>query len=275
MTKNMQTERPETDTLDKIRFPALDEVNFAAMEAEYKKNSSVLRIWGFVRKNSRQEPFVDLYVWDRTQEPSGFVRFVICEGCGLSKKEEKKFREFTRNPDLQIDIWIWLNMHMNARNLFPQWKIPFCLPEQIGEDLEHMYFASYRSGAREILYKAELNRIAYNLDQIPGHNPFGSTPTDIVGHHLPIKLLRILNGPHLIQMLYREKTIEECAAVYRQYASYLGMEPLVSRLQWEYLTELYRNGGELWGAPFNRCLYWEFEKKKTSSGFSAAKNFLS
>ena len=56
-----------------------------------------------------------------------------------------------------------------------------------------MYFASHPSGAREILYKAELANIAYHLHQLPTYNIIGSTPEKIIGNKLPLKLLRILN----------------------------------------------------------------------------------
>lgn len=36
-----------------------------------------------------------------------------------------------------------------------------------------MYFASHRSGVREILYKAQLYNIAYSIEAVPGYNMIG------------------------------------------------------------------------------------------------------
>lgn len=107
---------------------------------------------------------------------------------------------------------------------FPQWH---CVPyssEDLGRCIEHIYYANHRSGPKEILYKAGLENIAYNLDGIPKVNLIGSTASKIVGYDFSIKLLRILNQSELIDALYEEDSTEYAGEVYKTYASFIGKD---------------------------------------------------
>lgn len=94
--------------------------------------------------------------------------------------------------------------------------------------------------------------IAYNIDDIIQCNLIGRTPEEILG--LPMKLLRILNTTELVFALFNEDLLEESDGIYHQYAPYLGKE-VPNYVQWEYLRELYRNQGIMWGMGFNRKIY--------------------
>lgn len=118
----------------------------------------------------------------------------------------------------------------------------------------HMYFASHPSGPREILYKAELANIAYYIDLVPAYDILGSTPEKIVGHGLPLKLLRILNRWDFIEYLFEEEKMNSCCEVYRKYSGYLGEKP-VNIGQWRYLEELSNPAGVFYGMKFNRVIY--------------------
>lgn len=137
---------------------------------------------------------------------------------------------------------------------FPQWH---CVPyssEDLGRCIEHIYYASHRSGPKEILYKAGLENIAYNLDRIPKVNLIGSTASKIVGYDFSIKLLRILNQSELIDALYEEDSTEYAGEVYKTYASFIGKD-IPSANQWRYLDMLYSDHGVFAGMGFNRSLY--------------------
>lgn len=263
----------ELNCRDYKQFPPVNRKCLKLLRKECGNDKSAVHAAGFVRKGKNGEPFVDLYIWDFRREPECRSRFLICrDGC-LSRAEEERFLKYARDDDLSMNYKNYWDMCTEIEKQFPEWKIPQKRLLQFGELLEHIYFISHRSGCREILYKADLDLIAYHLDKIPGHDPQGSNPTGIVGHHLPVRLLRILNTEEMISRLYEEDSIEECAAVYRKYASYLG-EKLPSGGQWEYLTELYRHGGAWWGMAFSRSIYRQIGELHGRFGYELYEEFF-
>lgn len=245
---------PETNSKDYNCYPMIEREHFNVMEAEYEADKSKTYVYGFVRKENNKDPFIDLYVWDCLQYPEHFMRFVIREGYRLSETDLDMFLHYTKDKDLHSNMDNELQMYLKMFDYYPQWHLKLRCERLIGEDLERIYYMSHRSGCREILYKAGLNQIADNISKIPGYNIIGSTPVEIIGHDVSLRLLRILNEPRFIYKLYSEETIDECVFVYKMFASYIGRE-LPSFIQWEYLTELYRHDGILWGIKFDRKIY--------------------
>ena len=265
---------PETDSRDYDRYPMIDKERFKAMEARRIGDGSKIHVYGYVRNKEDNSPFIDLYIWDSMQYPEGYVRFVIREGFRFSEEDLELFLRYVKDRRLYMDMDNMINMYVNLFDSFPHWSLKLCLERSIGEELERIYFISHRSGGREILYKAGLDRIADNIERIPGYNIIGSTPVNIIGHNMTLKLLRILNQKEFIHKLYSEESINECAAVYKMFASYIGQE-FPSYIQWEYLTELYRHGGTLWRIKFNRSIYRQLEYAEDSRCFSLYEKFFS
>lgn len=242
---------PEIDSSDTERYPIIDKEHFQDMNLEYLGDPSIIHVFGYVREDSRRIPYVDLYFWDR-YSPEHCKRFVVQEGQCLPEKDLEQLLAYTRDYSLSINIDCNIEMDLMLWKNYPNWHIPLTEPSHIGEKIEHIYFVSHRSGCREILYKAQLDIIAYNLDDVIQCNLIGRTPEEIIG--LPMKLLRILNTSELVSVLFNEDSLEESSGIYYKYASYLGKE-IPNYVQWEYLGELYRNQGILWGIEFNRKIY--------------------
>lgn len=156
---------------------------------------------------------------------------------------------FIRIDDQSMD---WFNADL--LDCFPQWHYVPYSSRDFGRCIEHIYYASQRSDPREILYKAGLENIAYNLDRIPKVNLIGSTASRIIGHDFSIKLLRILNQQELIDVLYEVDSTEHDGEVYKTYANFIGKD-IPSANQWRYLDRLYSDNGEFAGMEFNRSLY--------------------
>lgn len=245
---------PEADGSDFLTYPPASEEEFLAMEQEFYVNSSYVCFFPFVRQNHAGDGYIDLYVWDTMLYPESYCRFIICEGFCLPSEQENRFLEYSRGSSVHIDEGRMERMNQGIARLFPNWHYPSYNADEFGKALEHAYFASHRSGAKEILYKADLNNIAYHLNRLPVYNLIGTTPEAIIGHDLPLKLLRILNQQPLLHNLFSEETIENCRKLYKKYSGYIGKE-LPSCGQWSYLDALCKNDGMFGGHSFIRALY--------------------
>ena len=171
---------PETDSEDYSRYPMIDKVRFTAMKEEYvkdkSKDNSKIYLFGFVRRERR--PFLDLYIWDSSCiNPQ---RFIIQEGYRLSEKDLDLFSAYMKDNRLYGQMDNQVKLYFDLFDVFPQWPLNLESERSIGEELERIYYMSHRSGCREILYKANLNRVADHIDRIP-HNILGTSPTSIIG----------------------------------------------------------------------------------------------
>ena len=245
---------PEIDCSDQTEFPPLNEAKFEAMEQKYGKDPSRVHIFPFIRKNVEGVWYVDVYVWDQMLYPEAFQRFIICTGYCLPEDLESSFLEYIRGGFVRFGRAEMERFNSSIISKFPEWHYYGYPGSCVGQALEHIYYASHRSGMREILYKADLSLIAFYLDEIPSCNLIGSTPEEIIGRGMPLKLLRILNQPGLIRNLFSEETAEHCREVYKSYGGYIGGKR-VSAGQWKYLDELYCNDGIFAGHGFIRALF--------------------
>ena len=245
---------PEIDCSDDAGFPLPDEAEFKAMEQNYCEDLSRVYIFPFVRENKKGVWYVDVYVWDQMLYPEAFRRFIICTGYCLPEILESSFLEYIKGNFACLDKVQMERFNSSIISKFPDWHYVRYPASCIGQALEHIYYASHRSGMREILYKADLNLIAFYLDKIPSCNLIGSTPKEIIGRGMPLNLLRILNHPMLIENLFSEESAEHCREVYKRYGGHIGRKR-VSAGQWYYLDELYCNDGTFAGHGFIRALF--------------------
>ena len=244
---------PEVDCHDFAAFPMASDDEFMVMEQEFCAETSRVHIYPFVRQD-KGKGYIDIYVWDLMLYPDAYKRFVIADGLSLPGEEEEVFLEYINDDFILLEEEQMLRLDGKIKQQFPEWHYIDYSPEYMSEALNHMYFASHRSGAREILYKADLYRIVANLEEIPSYNIIGTNPESIIGYDLPLKLLRILNQPAMISKLFTEESIIQCRNVYNKYSGYIGKK-LPSSGQWDYLEALYNNGGKFAGHGFIRALY--------------------
>lgn len=184
------------------KYPQASNEKFLLMDHDY--SSEYVCVYPFVRADADRKPYVEIYVWDAMLYPDAYERFVVCDGLWLPCDLEEKLLAYCTEPLLYIDNQSMERFTSILLESFPQWHCIEYSSESIGRCIEHIYYASHHSGPREILCKADLENIVYNINQLPRVNLIRTTVSAIVGHNLPIKLLRILNQPELIDVLYEE-----------------------------------------------------------------------
>ncbi len=263
---------PEMDLEDYEAFPPVSEEQFSAMRAVYEQDPSLIRLFPFIREDKAGGHYVEFYIWDMMLYPDLYARFLIRDGCRMQEEAEEMYLDYA-------DRLLFFDGETMERFLgelprrFPQWHLGEYTPGRVGKLIAHLYFASHHSGAREILYKADLPNIALHLDRLPDYNMIGTTPEKIVGHELPLRLLRILNRPEFLDQLFDEGSMDHCAAVYRRYSGYIGGED-VSRGQWRYLEELDLSDGQFGGEGFCRALYARLREEGSEYSLEAYREFL-
>lgn len=197
--------------------------------------------------------YVDVYIWDCNYYPYSYDRFVICDGYCMPEELENTFLLYIHDRFLSIEKNSMIRFCANAIDTFPQWHFCDYSNRDINQALEHLYFASHRSGVKEILYKAGLSNIAFNVDMLPHYNMVGTTPSTIVNVSFPLRLLRILNEG-MIDELFDEDRAVLNLKVYQRYSGYIG-NSLPNKAQWRYLNELFLNEDKFMGRGFSRSFY--------------------
>ena len=245
-----QAEFPRVTSDDYILFPPLSQDIYDQMEAiiQVRDEFSYPGIFGgcesrqcffFVRDNLTGKGFVDIYIRDLSAFDDCLKRFVICDGYALVEGEEAQLLAYIRDTDVDMtaDNDVMDRLYRQVTDRLPHWHYLHYSGSSILKALEHLYFASHRSGCREILYKAGLPNIAFNIESIPFHDPHGSTPESIIGHGIPLGLLRILDDNEDLEALQNEEKLKSALHTYRKYSGFTeGYLP--SRGQWEYLKSL-------------------------------------
>lgn len=244
----------ELEEIGWINYPPVSNIDFSAMEQEFVSDSSSTLIYPFVGVNTSGEQFVDIYIWDMMLYPNMYKRYVIADGYSLPLILEKSFLSYIRKPLYKIDENRFKKFNKEVMACFPKWNYLDYSTTSGCYALEHIYYASHHCGAKEILYKAGLYRIAHHLNGVSEYNLIGSTPSEIFGNNTPIRLLRIMNQKEFVYDFYHLEDIETCKEVYRKYGGFIG-DKLPNRCQWIYLTRLYRNNGMLGGHAFMRSIY--------------------
>lgn len=255
---------PEADSMNACEFPYANEEKFLGMESAFLTDEEKIHIFMNLSQTLANESFLDIYIWDYMQYPTFYKRFVICEGRRMTKEAEEEYLHYANEAKkglILIDDRELERLYEAVSKKFPMWHFQKYSKDTLAEAMEHLYYASHRSGAKEILYKSQLTNIAFYIEKkMPEYNILGTSPTSIL-FDLPLRLLRILNQPGLINRLFYEGSIEKCRNVYQKYSDFIGQENQVSIAQWSYLEALYNNDGEFFGRGFNRALYNRLENQ--------------
>ena len=263
---------PELDCGDYTEFPGASEEELAAMESAFLEDTSAIRLFVFIRENASGMRYVELYVWDQLLYPEIYERFIIAEGFQMREESEEDFLYYVKRGLQPSNVSMdWLFYYVTS--YFPEWHYLKYDEDELEEALEHMYYASHRSGAREILYKAGLVNIAYHLEELPDYNIIGTTPESIVGYGLPLKLLRILNQEELIDKLFDIESLRLSGEVFRRFSDHIK-SPAVTRGQWKYLEELVLPEGLFSGENFNRTLYERLSEEDSEFTLRYYKKFF-
>lgn len=246
---------PEIDSYDYSEYPLVEEIELAKMESEYNAFSDEVNIFPYVSTSSSGKTYIELYVWDCMLYPDGYKRFIICEGMRMTDKDEEIFLSYIENSNEDMGTQIYGMVHFEhiVRRNFPGWHYAEYDKDEIGNALSHLYFASHRSGIREILYKAGLNNIAFYVGRIQNINMIGSSPEKIFNSRFPMKLLRIMNRENLVHNLFFERCIKRSCDLYKTFSGYADKDGF-SFAQWRYLEFIYDNADDE-EIKFSRSLF--------------------
>ena len=241
---------PEVDCDDLERYPLAPRSEFSEME----RKLGFPCVFFFERIRDDESRYIEIYIWDPVVfDGEEYRRFIIDEGMWLPEDREKELMRYARGGRGQLLASDGEMRYLCdvLREYFPY--LNYCGYEDPGKAIEHIYYASHRSGPKEILYKAGLSNIAYDLEIMEHYNFIGRTPSEIVGHGVPIKLLRILNQDGFRRYYTSEEMLRKSIDVYSHFAGAIG-DGYPNIYQWYYLERLLDHG--LSGTrDFDRDLY--------------------
>ncbi len=248
---------PYIDCSNYITFPGVSEQDFYYMEQMFIEDESKVCVFPFLGLNCDGIRYIDIYIWDATI-PKMYTRFVMSDGMRFDEKDLERFINYIRTPTLMVDEGLFNRMtdHLSDLRI---WNYKKYNINEYDRAFEHLYYASHHSGAKEILYKSGLDRIAYCLDELPSYNPIGSTPEAIIGYDIPLRLLRIMNNRDMIRKLMSEESIEIIKKVYSEFSGYIPKNESPTMYQWKYLEDLHEYGS-FGGCGFKRALYNRLSK---------------
>ena len=229
---------PEVDCDDLERYPLASRSEFSEME----RKLGFPCVFFFERIRDDESRYVEIYIWDPVVfDGEEYRRFIIEEGMRLPEDREKELMRYARRGRgmLLASDGEMRYLCDVLREYFPY--LNYCGYEDPGKAIEHIYYASHRSGPKEILYKAGLSNIAYDLEIMEHYNFIGRTPSEIVGHNAPLRLLRILNQDGFRRYYTSEEMLRKAIDVYSHFAGAIG-DGYPNIYQWYYLEGLLGHG---------------------------------
>lgn len=215
-------------------FPVLSEYEFMNMKIEAFKDSESVRCFAYYR-HVDSVAYVDIYIWDVMLQ-NRYKRFVIAEGYSFSQDNENLFLEYM-SGNIVIDDDMVKNLVNCIEKEFADLHIePYSDPRHV---LLHIYYTFHRNGIYEILFKANLNWIAVNLDRIEDYNIIGSSPQEIFNTH--IEVLRAVNYAGGIENIITLHDREVLNNLYAAFHNYIRGKRM-NKYQVFYLKDIYYSG---------------------------------
>lgn len=252
---------PETepDNYGLISKDILQSLRFMAMEY------SGPTIWGFVRTNSLEEHYFDVYVMDK-EMPNGYARFILQKGKCMSPESEDLLDYYCNNERTTINHSFAVLIRNASAAYFPEVNIGFYKGEE-KMLLSHLYY-SFQRGPREILFKAGLGYLGANLHLIDDVDLSGSSPSRII-HNIPLKFLRSLNNLEGVNLLIQIEDYERFIYFASMISNNTSRLPMINEFQAQYLFEVVECENE-----FNREIYFYLEQFGSTKTFEEYRNYL-
>lgn len=216
-------------------FPPLDDCELAIQDMEsltfdYFSNSLA---YTYIRIHNGKW-FVDIYFYFELNDQIHKEHFIIAPGFQMTEEDEKSFLVFLTTDMILFKDRVCEDYVGEIAKAAPELNIKDY--KNISIALSHTYFASFRSGIREQLFKAGLEYVAMEIDFLDGWNIIGRNVEE--AFDIPIKLLRKLNYhggiENVLGTKYRKKN---ALMVYKQYHSILNNLDKVNEFQIYYLRE--------------------------------------
>lgn len=239
MESSRQIERMffRNPTLSIDAYPLLDKDLFEIQELEslafdYTENSLC---YTYIREFNRTW-FVDIYFYyvDYYDKQINKRRFIIAPGFQMNEKEEKAFLAFVRMNFVLFNTRVCDDYVQEISYVEP--GINMKSYKDNGLALFHTYFASFRSGIRELLLKAGLEYVAIDVSTVDGWNMIASNIEDAFG--IPLGLMRKLNYQGGIEnAIANDFCRKELVMAYKQFHSMLNDISMLNEFQIQYLRE--------------------------------------
>ena len=154
---------------------------------------------------------------DKQDDENGSIkRIIIAPNCLLSEEDECFLNEIDHTIFLVEEnerVTNTAELIKELKTLAPE--INMGEYEKTIDVLLHAYFASHRSGVKELLYKCGLHEIAKNLSVISGYNIVGTNLQE--AFDIQVGLLKKLNHFECLEVLYDEHTRLMAKRVYREH----------------------------------------------------------
>lgn len=250
-------------------YPCFSKENILYMSLQGNDDADKEYIFAYVRSNLLGETYIEVdYFEDRCSD--SLHRFVLKKNYMLEPTEEKLFLRITGLDWLSIDMNLFASFQEDIDKYYPEIHMPHkCEPEEVGKYLEQLYFSLFRSGAKEILFKAGLDKIAFSLNMIDDYNLIGQTPSEIF--QMPMKLLKIINDLGFVERMYSIENRREEIETYLKFSSYIG-KTLPNHYQWLYLNNYEDFGPEKMGS-FNKYIYYRLRDCRNTVEYHYYKEF--
>jgi len=121
-------------------------------------------------------------------------RYIISSGFMMYEDEEERFINYLHDTFIHFpDKNVFQKFVADANKIYPDVHVKQAdkyLYVNEALTLEHLYFASFKSGPREILFKSGLSDIAVSFDELYDVNIMGSNAEEILG--VPFGMLKKL-----------------------------------------------------------------------------------
>lgn len=197
----------------------------------------MINVFLFIRENLKGERYIEVDFYNEAlYSEELYRRFIIQKGYRMSPEQENEFLELLDMNNLILRISESMEFFMN----FEETGLlngSFELPEDYTTKLilEKLYYSSFNAGPKEILYKSNLDWIAYYLDRIDCYNLIGSTPQAILD--VPIKLLRVINDTKGIFLIEDAELRKDMITKYSRKANKILVRNITNPYQLKYLLE--------------------------------------
>lgn len=218
-------------------FPMLSEHEFTNMETEAFRDSESVHCFVYYR-NIPSRTYIDLYIWDASLQ-NRYKRFVIAEDYAFDQEDEKLFLAYMAGNIIIKDEIVQKLVKQIQKEHADLHIEAYSDPRHV---LLHIYYTFHRNGIYEILFKANLNWIAVNLERIENYNMIGSSPQEIFNIH--IEVLRSLNHPDGSECMITLQDREELKNIYAVFHNYIRGRK-INKYQVLYLKDIYCSGEKL------------------------------
>lgn len=197
-------------------------------------------MYGFVRTNSLEEQYFDIYVID-SNRPNGYVRFIIQEGKRMDSQTEDLLNHYCTDEGTLVDNSLETLLRA-ASNKYYKGIHMKAYKEDKKLMLSHLYY-SFQQGPRELLFKSGLGYLGANLECFDELDFEGSTPSQIL-YNLPIKFLRATDTPEGVNFLKQIDNYSELERIARELCSNVQYLAPLNEFQTRYIFECVENGRE-------------------------------